>query len=179
MKWHLKFILILCFSFTQFFSIGQAAIDFPDENWPLVIFAVRHAEKQDQSRDPNLSEAGNKRAAQLADLLRDANIDQIHSSNYKRTLETAAPIAKHLDIKPQVYNPKDLPTLVTKLKDAGGRHLVVGHSNSTPNLVKLLGGDPSTKIDDKTEYDRLYMLTIQKNGEVNSVLLRYGKPFKR
>jgi len=115
----------------------------------------------------------------LADVLRSANIDQIHSSDYTRTKETAAPIAKNLSKRTQIYNPKKLEELVTKLKDAGGRHLVVGHSNSTPSLVKLLGGDSISKINDDGEYDRLYMVTITKDGTVSSVLLRYGLPYKR
>jgi len=179
MKAAIKLNLILLFSLTQFFSYSQKAIDFPTDNWPLVVFAVRHAEKADHSRNPDLSKLGKERAILLADVLRSANIDQIHSSDYTRTKETAAPIAKNLSKRTQIYNPKKLEELVTKLKDAGGRHLVVGHSNSTPSLVKLLGGDSISKINDDGEYDRLYMVTITKDGTVSSVLLRYGLPYKR
>lgn len=179
MKAAIKLCLVLTFSLTQFFSYSQKAIDFPTDNWPLVVFMVRHAEKADHSRNPNLSKPGKERALMLADVLKNANIDQIHSSDYKRTKATAKPIANNLNKKIQIYNPKKLDKLVTKLKDAGGRHLVVGHSNSTPNLVKLLGGDSVSKINDDGEYDRLYMLTITKEGTVSSVLLRYGFPYKR
>lgn len=179
MKAAINLCLVLTFSLTQFFSCAQTAIDFPTDNWPLVVFMVRHAEKADHSRNPDLSKPGKERAIVLADVLRNADIDQIHSSDYTRTKETAAPIAKYLDKNVQIYNPKDLEALVTKLKDAGGRHLVVGHSNSTPNLVKLLGGDGVSKINDAGEYDRLYMVTITKDGTVSSVLLRYGLPYKR
>jgi hypothetical protein len=41
-------------------------------------------------------------------------------------------------------------------------------------MVEILGGEPGPAIVEATEYDRLYMLTISK-GEVNTVLLRYGK----
>jgi phosphohistidine phosphatase SixA len=175
----IKLCLLFAFSLTQLFSYAQTAIDFPTDNWPLVVFMVRHAEKADHSRNPKLSKKGKERARALAQVLKNANIDQIHSSDFIRTKNTAEPIAQFLDKKTQIYNPKRLDALVTKLKDAGGRHLVVGHSNSTPNLVELLGGDPVSEIDEKSEYDRLYMVTITKDGTVSSVLLRYGIPFKR
>ena len=38
----------------------------------------------------------------------------------------------------------------------GLRHLVVGHSNTTPPLVELFGGDAGPPIDEASEYDRLY-----------------------
>jgi len=54
-----------------------------------------------------------------------------------------------------VYDPKNLPKLVEQLKGKRGRHLVVGHSDTTPAMVELLGGDPGSKINDESEYDRL------------------------
>jgi hypothetical protein len=57
--------------------------------------------------------------------------------------------------------------------------LIVGHSNTTPELTKLLGGDSGTEINEKGEYDRLYIVTIGKDGTVNSVILRYGKAFEK
>jgi hypothetical protein len=51
---------------------------------------------------------------------------------------------------------------------------VVGHSDTTPELVGLLGGDPGAPIDEPTEYDRLYVVTLGPDGTVTTVLLRYG-----
>jgi hypothetical protein len=50
---------------------------------------------------------------------------------------------------------------------------VVGHSNTTTELVTLLGGDPGTEIEESSEYDRLYILTINSSG-VTTLLIRYG-----
>jgi hypothetical protein len=52
---------------------------------------------------------------------------------------------------------------------------VVGHSNTTPAAVELLGGEPGAEIDEADEYDRLYILTIATSGEVSTVVLRYGE----
>ncbi len=145
---------------------------------PLVVFLVRHAEKTEDSKDPELSEAGIERAAELAETLRSSNIEYIHSSDYKRTRNTAEPVGKELEKETSIYDPGDLPALAKKLKETGGRHLVVGHSNTTPELTKLLGGEPGAEIDEKGEYDRLYVVTIGKDGTANSATMRYGEPFE-
>lgn len=146
-----------------------------NENDKLVVFLVRHAEKVDHSIDPDLSEDGYLRADDLARTLADASIEQVHSSGFIRTRETARPLATLIGLEIELYNPKDLYTIADQLKAAGGRHLVVGHSNTTPALVEILGGDPGSPIEEENEYDRLYILTITKDA-VSTVLLRYGKP---
>ena len=141
---------------------------------PLSVFLVRHAEKL-SGNDPALTADGISRAATLADLLADADIQQIHSSDYTRTLETAAPLAARLGLEVEHYDPRDLQGMAQRLKDTGGRHLVVGHSNTTPTLAGLLGGDPGESIVEATEYDRLYLVTTGANGETMTILLRYGQ----
>lgn len=148
------------------------------EQKPLVVFLVRHAEKTDDGKDPDLSEEGKKRAQDLAAVLSSADIGHVHSTDFIRTRDTAAAVAGTAGVEVEKYDPKDLAGFAKKLKETGGRHLVVGHSNTTPELAKLLGGDAGTEIDEKGEYDRLYIVTIGKDGTVNSVLMRYGKPYK-
>ena len=64
--------------------------------------------------------------------------------------------------------------LADTIKARGGRHLVVGHSNTTPAMVEILGGDSGSPIVEEYEYDRLYVVSITGN-KVNTVLLRYGE----
>ncbi len=134
-----------------------------------VIVLVRHAEKVDDSRDPELSETGRARAEVLAALLKDMQIDTIYSSDYIRTRDTARPLAEALGLELELYNPGDLEALATKLRAAEGRILVVGHSNTTPRLVGLIGGEPGTDIADD-EYDRLYIVVASSGGPVTSLL---------
>ncbi|NNE65417.1 MAG: histidine phosphatase family protein [Pyrinomonadaceae bacterium] len=145
---------------------------------PLVVFLVRHAEKVDASKDPDLSEDGKKRTEALAEVLRSANIEHVHSTDYKRTRDTAEPVAKAASLEVEKYDPSDLEAMAKKLKEAGGRHLVVGHSNTTPELTKLLGGDSGPEINEKGEYDRLYIVTIGKDGSANSVMMRFGEAYE-
>ena len=93
-----------------------------------------------------------------------------------RTRSTAAPLAEALGLKVRLYDPRDLEAFARRLKEEGGRHLVVGHSNTTPELVGLLGGEPGTAIDEAVEYGRLYVVVIDAGGRAGSMLLRYGRP---
>lgn len=177
-----KAILITIVALTLLF-IGcppKPVIDPPAaEQKPLVVFLVRHAEKVDAGKDPELSEEGKKRTEDLAEILRSANIEHVHSTDYIRTRDTATPVAKASGVEVEKYNPDDLDGFAKSLKTAGGRHLVVGHSNTTPELTKLLGGDAGAEIDEKSEYDRIYVVTIGKDGTVSSVLMRFGQPFEK
>lgn len=144
---------------------------------PLTVFLVRHAEKVDDSRDPDLSESGYLRAETLAEVLRSAEIEYIHSSDYVRTKETAAPLADLSGLEVSLYDPRNLEEFAEQLKEKGGVHLVVGHSNTTPNLAEILGGEPGLPIEEKSEYDRLYMVNVSPAGHVSSTLLRFGNKY--
>ena len=139
----------------------------------LVAFLVRHAEKEG-GPDPALTAAGKVRAAALSELLRDDGIDAVLSSDFRRTRETAQPVATVLNKDIEIYDPYDLLDLAEQLRDRGGRVLVVGHSNTTPELARLLGGEPGAPIDEATEYDRLYVVTVFEDGRVETELRRYG-----
>lgn len=139
------------------------------------VYLVRHAEKTTDKDDPALTEAGQARAEALADLLADKKLTHIHSSDTKRTRDTAAPLAERLGLEVALYNPRDLPAMAAKLKATPGRHLVVGHSNTTPQLTELLGGDGGTPIVEATEYDRLYWVTTAADEPVVSYLTRFGE----
>ena len=144
---------------------------------PVVVYLVRHAERaEDGTNDPPISQAGEARAQELAFILEDAGIDHVHSTDLQRTRQTGAPLVEAAGLAVQVYDPSDLPAFAAALKATAGRHLVLGHSNTTPDLVAALGGDPGDPIDE-SEYDRLYVVVIPARGPVSTVLLRYGAPY--
>lgn len=155
-------------------STKQSSQNSTTEKDPLVVFLVRHAEKVDFSKDPELSVAGKKRVLELVKTLKNTKIDYVHSSDYIRTRDTATPVAQEFGLKIELYNPNNLEALVAKIKEKGGSHLVVGHSNTTPEMVSIFGGDPVSEINDNGEYDRIYKVTIAEDGTVNSSLTRYG-----
>lgn len=138
------------------------------------IFLVRHAEKE-PGRDPDLTPAGRERANKLAERLADAKLDVIYSTDYTRTRQTAAPIALESGLPVIYYDPAKLDLFAAQIREQGGRILVVGHSNTTPQLVTALGGQPGTPIVEATEYDRLYVIRIERE-DVTTDLQRYGAP---
>jgi hypothetical protein len=73
----------------------------------------------------------------------------------------------------EIYNQNDLAPFAKQLLGKPGRHLVVGHSNTTPELVRLLGGDPGPEIR-TMEYDRLYMLVHRRGVGMTTVVLRFN-----
>lgn len=135
-----------------------------------IIYLTRHAEKLDTGSDPSLSDAGKLRATNIATMLKKANIDAIYSTAYNRTLETAAPLSELTSVGVQTYDPFDLSSFATSLKTLVGNIMVVGHSNTTPELVTLLGGESGSAIDE-SEYDRLYQLIFNQDGSVTTVRL--------
>jgi phosphohistidine phosphatase SixA len=136
-----------------------------------MVYLVRHAEKADTGKDPELTDIGKERAEDLSRFLKDAGITNIWTTDYKRTRETAGPIAARTRVKVEVYDPSKLGEFATKLKSMPGRHLVVGHSNTTPGLVQALGGDPGPPMPD-SEYDRFYIVTLGQN--IGTIQLRFG-----
>jgi broad specificity phosphatase PhoE len=134
---------------------------------------VRHAEKTKDKKDPTLTEEGTKRAQDLALRLKSVPLTKIYSSDYKRTRDTAAPIAAAMNLEVIFYNPRDLEGFSKDLLMETRHILVVGHSNTTPELSAFLGGESGEPIVEATEYDRLYIL--QRRGEkVITTIERYG-----
>lgn len=142
----------------------------------VVVYLVRHAERaEDGTNDPPISEAGQARARLLAEMLKDAGVTHIHSTDYERTRQTGRPLSDASGIEMTSYDPRDLDGFAAHLRATPGRHLVLGHSNTTPALVQALGGSPGEPIDE-FEYDRLYIVVVDHDG-VSSILLRFGAPF--
>jgi len=152
------------------FLLGTPVQGQTQEN--TIIYLVRHAEKVDNSNDAALSLAGRKRATLLSKVLSDTKIEHIHSTNFQRTRDTVEPLASLLDIDVQLYNPEYLESFSDKILETPGVHLVSGHSNTTPELVRLLGGQ-SSPIDDD-EYDRLYIIIRSQDQRGTTILIRYG-----
>ncbi len=134
------------------------------------VFLVRHAEKSDASADPNLSVAGEERASLLAHLLADADVRTVFVTEWKRTQETAAPLARARDLKPIVIPAKEVNLLAEKIGTSPGAVLVVGHSNTLPAVIKALGVAETLTISE-TDYDQLFLVTG--DSPVQLTRLRY------
>lgn len=138
------------------------------------IFLVRHAEKEsDGTTDPMLTLEGQKRAELLAKMLADVGVSKIYSSNYNRTKSTAEPLSKLLGVEIVIYDPKKQAELLKTIGEStDSAILIVGHSNSIPQLCNLFLAKEAYQALDESQYDHIFV--INKSGStMSSYLLKY------
>lgn len=137
---------------------------------------VRHAEKVDASRDPDLSRAGHARAQALAARLEEHGLVAVYATEFKRTGQTVAPTAAAHALAVTTY-PAGQPAaaFATALKAAHPRGvvLVAGHSNTVPGIVAALCNCEAVPMADH-EYDRLSSIRIDAGGRARLHSTRYG-----
>jgi len=152
------------------------AVGLPSVASAATIILVRHADRSSaMSADALLSQAGEERAEQLSQTLRDAKILRIYVTEVRRTQQTAAPLAARLHLQPIVIAKNDTELLINQLKAVGEDEtvLVIGHADTVPLIIDRLGGGQVPSIGD-AEYDRLMVLLTGTKGKVQVVTLRYG-----
>lgn len=146
---------------------------------PSLVILVRHGEKQPTpADDPSLSEAGVARAQALADALGATKPTTIVVSARKRTVETAAVVAKNSGVAPTVIglDASHVKSVADAVMKSKGVVVVVGHSNTVPAIVTALGGPKLPDICDAS-YATMFVLTPGANGApANVVKTSYGTP---
>lgn len=135
------------------------------------IYLSRHAEKQSDITDPGLTEKGKQRALWIAQFLLDKSIDVIYSTDYRRTKETVAPFAELTDKIIAIYDPRKLHVFAQKIIVDGRNSYISGHSNTTPELIKLLGSESTISITEN-DYDQLFHLRIDEEGLVKTEIIK-------
>ena len=174
---------------TQIFVIYTAiaiglAWFFESQATTTIIF-VRHAEQTSHDEaDPSLSEAGHRRVAELTRQMADADvvagIDAIYSTSFKRSTETVQPLADRLDLPINIYEAGDTETVLGEiLKTHKGKIiLVVGHSNTVPELIANLGASKKVPpIESNNEFDNIYIVSIPWFGKTKTIRMRFGEPY--
>lgn len=148
-----------------------------------VIF-VRHAEKLTApADDPALSPAGQRRVAELTRQLVDADvvagIDAVYATPFRRTEETARPVAEALGLPLNSYDAADTEVIMEQIvrEHKGKIILVVGHSNTVPALIGNMGASKKVPEIAENEYDNIYIVSIPWFGKTKTIRLRYGEPY--
>ena len=121
------------------------------------IFVVRHAEKISEKADA-LSPMGKSRAACLATTLKDANIKAVITSPFERTKQTGAPTAGEFKVEVRTIKADDFDAIAGAARESAktGDVLIVGHSNTVPQIVKAVG-NADVKVGD-SDYDWLFVV---------------------
>ena len=179
----MKILISIVFAMAVFCQPALAQ----DEFKPITLFLVRHAEREaEPKQDPPLTKDGVARSQALARLLSSAGIKAIFTSQFTRTKQTAEPLAAKLGITATPFtlklnpsNPRQIAEestaeVTNKILEHGGQSvLVVGHSNSIPDVIKMLGGDVVPTIDER-KFDDLFIVNVYAKGKAKVVQLKYG-----
>jgi broad specificity phosphatase PhoE len=157
-------------------TIVAAGAAFAQQAASTTVLLVRHAEKAaEPPADPPLTRAGEARARDLLDAVREANVSAIITTQFVRTKATAQPTAKALGLTPKVIDAQATAAEVAAAirQHAGRTVLVVGHSNTLPAIIEALGAKRPPAICDGA-YDNLFVVTIDANGKAGVVHAKYG-----
>ncbi|MEE9440262.1 MAG: histidine phosphatase family protein, partial [Saprospiraceae bacterium] len=136
---------------------------------------IRHAEKESFGSDPELNAIGKERAIKLANNLMNTPLAAIYSTDYKRTTQTVLPTAEQHGIDIEIYNPNGLIALKNKVtnNNHGEIVMVVGHSNTTPNLLNLLTESNSYMTLPESEYDNFYIVSVSNSNQAKVLHFKY------
>jgi phosphohistidine phosphatase SixA len=177
------FLLPVWLTFAAVFGLFVAAVAgffvYRSASTTTVVVLARHAEKDLSSiQDPPLSAEGERRAERLAQMFGRGKgvgrIDAIYVSDARRTQQTAAPLAERLGKQAIVVPAADIKGLASRVmhEHEGGSALVIGHSNTVPELIHELGDIDVPPIADD-EYDTLYVLSIPSFGQASLLRMEY------
>lgn len=136
---------------------------------------VRHAETTGGGSDPVLSAEGMERAEKLAGILSELDIDRVYSTNYNRTMDTAQPTADNQGLEITNYGGFDQQAVTNDILENvnGGKVLIVGHSNTTPNFLNVLTGTSDYPNLPENAYDNLFIVNVKSKGDSEVITLKY------
>jgi 2,3-bisphosphoglycerate-dependent phosphoglycerate mutase len=141
-----------------------------------VFFIVRHSEKDTAGgTNADLNPIGRGRAKALVKILKKIQLEKVLSTDKPRTRNTANPIAVSKNRSVEIYDPKKHQEVLEKLisENKGKKILMVGHSNTVPQIVNLLRGGNDEKEFSELDYSRLYIVSVKKLGEGQVQLIRF------
>ena len=147
---------------------------------PRTVIVLRHAEKVDPSpladNEVPLTPAGETRADTLAQVLGGSGVTKIFVTEKLRTQQTAEPLATARGITPTQINKADTAQLiaeVTSWSNRGRVMVIVGHSDTVPDIVAQLDGGTVTV--GANEFDNLFVLTLRQPTS-RIIKATYGEP---
>lgn len=140
------------------------------------IYILRHTEKIDNSEDPGLSTAGEKRALYWQKVLQYIDFDLILATNYKRNSETAEAIAQNFNTHIEFYHPMSFEVLEFISTVKGKKVLIIGHSNTIPDMANRILGESKYDPLSHKDYNKLILITISENGNTSNSTLHIEVP---
>jgi broad specificity phosphatase PhoE len=128
------------------FAVAACAAWPPPQRGPS-FYVMRHLQKA-QGDDPPLSVEGQANARRLIGFFAAEPPRAIYVSATRRARETAEPLAARLRVRIRRYDPADTDGLIRRVLAEKGPVLIVGHSNTVPEIVERLGGERPAPLAD-------------------------------
>lgn len=183
----LALVLSLAFHFFQGYGehasislSGEPAADIKPapESSVTQIYILRHTEKTDaDSEDPELSDTGIARARYWQTVLQHVEIDRIFTTDFTRNIQTAKILSGDSGIELEYYYPLSFDVLKFLNTIRGQQVLIIGHSNTIPDMINRLIGETRYPPMSHLDYDQLFMITIGEGGDTSSSQLHIETPF--
>ena len=137
-------------------------------------YFIRHAEKDTSdpsNRDPQLTDAGVRRAENWAKVFEEVEFDLIYTTDFTRTRETAKTVAKTQKKSVEIYDPRQLFNKDFQHKTKGKTVLIVGHSNTNPQFVNMILGEKVYEDIDEAESGSLFIVSVGPDGTKKAQVL--------
>lgn len=136
------------------------------KNRATVFIIVRHGEKENNGKNPHLSEAGKNRAKNLAELLKNSKIDNVYSTDYFRTRETVENLVSDKKLEVKIYNPSKISDFVkNELVFNQSKNIISGHSNTNPLLLNEICKVSFYKDIPDAKFNDVYIVNVFKKGK--------------
>lgn len=145
-----------------------------------VVILVRHAEAATTTTgDPELSLAGERRAARLGEFIADTlpgnPVDHLYAADTRRAQQTAASVANQFKLPINLLAGSDWARLPSRIKKEhrGQTVVVVGYATTLPGVLNQLGAPSISMADD--DYESVYVVVMPSPGPNRTFRLRYGQ----
>lgn len=167
-------------------ALESDASNSKDEQTFTRIIIIRHAPKIVSKKNGDdsihkselgLSSEGKRRAEGLANLANEYSVAAIYSTNFKRTKDTVAPLAKktnltiNLNIKPFDYD--------NQLNDILQNHsrktvVIVGHSNTVPGFINHILPERNMPNLEHNAYNDIFFIKYYSSERVELIESTYS-----
>jgi phosphohistidine phosphatase SixA len=157
-----RYVLLIVAGLICFF-VQLSAAQSPNKTIVLVRHAEKSAPVDGDKGDPDLSREGRERAVRLMRAVKRYKPHEIFATAYKRTQQTAEPIANARKKLIQVYDAGKQNELVSKIMASKTDHyLIVGHSNTMPPLANLIAKKEIFRNLVDTEHGVIWVIRLRK-----------------
>lgn len=173
----MKIISLFLLSFLLLAANGNVSAQYRR----LTVILLRHAEKDltiEDEINPALSAVGKLQAEKLIEVANKYQPDAIFSTDYERTRATVRPLARKRRALTVIYDERNLSAMKDLILSGKYKRLViVGHNNTTPELVNMLLNREKYQPLGENEYDKIWIVKIRRNrsqpNAVREKMIRY------